>query len=82
MTSMVFELAMATPLALITVPLLGFFGATLYRDWSGRKASFEQLWIPCLLQIFLLLAAIGIAIRGEVVGLNVYPNENQLASEK
>jgi len=32
MASMVLELALATPLAIVTVPLLGFFAAMLYRN--------------------------------------------------
>jgi hypothetical protein len=66
MASMVFELALATPLALITVPLLGFVGAMFYRNRSNLRDSLKRAWIPCVLQFVLLLTAIGVASHGWV----------------
>jgi hypothetical protein len=66
MANMAFELALATPLALITVPLLGFVGATFYLNRSNLWDPIKRAWIPCILQFVLLLTAIGVASHGRV----------------
>jgi hypothetical protein len=68
MASLVFEFAFATPLAFITIPLLGFVGAMFYRNRSNLRGPLKRSWIGCLLQLLLLITSIGIATRGEVDG--------------